>query len=213
MEKNVLAVGAHPDDIEIGCGGTLLSLGKNGYNIYLVIFTNGENWEDKDRNIRIKEQERASSYLNVKKTFYLNYPDGLLNKTPKAIDTLSKIISKINPDLIFTHYYEDNHQDHKSVFEITCSATKNRSILQYESVTSRNFKPNSYYNITSLFSSKIQLVSKHESQVKKYLQRQDPLKEKIELFNKIHGINSGVQYAEAFSIERCLIDKNLLNIS
>ena len=65
---NILAIGAHPDDIEFGCGGTLLRYSKENHNIYMLVLTEGE--VGSDAQFRRKEQENASQFLKAKKLFW-----------------------------------------------------------------------------------------------------------------------------------------------
>ena len=110
--KNILVVGAHPDDIEIGCTGTILKLKDYGKNIYCLIMTNGGNWEKKTYKDRMEEQEESLIKLNVNKVIYGPCNDGKITHTPELIDFISGVIKKYNIDTLITHYKNDTHQDH-----------------------------------------------------------------------------------------------------
>lgn len=207
MRKSVLAIGAHPDDIEIGCGGTLLSLVKKGYDIYLVIMTNGENWQCKTKNVRIVEQEEASRYLLANHTFYLNCRDGYMQKDPTVIDQLTEIIQEVDPQIIFTHYASDYHQDHQTTYQVTSASAKKRTLYLYESVTSQHFNPDTFYDISNEYDHKHHLIGLHHSQIVKYSQRDDSLYSRVRTYNARHGLEIGVEYAGGFVTERAQLDK------
>lgn len=207
MRKSVLAIDAHPDDIEIGCGGTLLSLVKKGYDIYLVIMTNGENWQCKTKNVRVVEQEEASNYLLATQTYYLNSRDGYMQKDPTVIDQLTEIINEVNPELIFTHYYSDYHQDHQTTYQITSASSKKRTLYLYEAVTSKHFIPDTFYDISNEYDRKQHLIGLHHSQIVKYSQRGDSLYSRVRAYNSRHGLEIGTDYAEGFVTERVRLDK------
>lgn len=85
MSKVILAISAHPDDIEFACGGTMFKFAEKGYDIYLVVATNGENgfkisYKPRTERVRIRhlEQLKAAKILGVKNVFFLNYRDGYL---------------------------------------------------------------------------------------------------------------------------------------
>ena len=137
MEKAILAVGAHPDDIEFSCTGTMLKLKEKGYSIYYIIATNGENGfkighKPKKQRIQIrhKEQLNAAKKLGVKEVFFLNYRDGFLIYNNELRKKLVKIIKKVKPEIIFSfdpanRDFESinlNHRDHRNIGEAVFDA-------------------------------------------------------------------------------------------
>lgn len=127
----ILCLGAHSDDIEIGCGGTLLRLIKeyDNLDIHWIVFCSNE----------IRAQEAASSansYLeNVKhKQIIINkYRDGFLPYLGSEVkDYFEHMIKKISPDIIFTHQRNDLHQDHRLVSDLTWNTFRDHLILEYE---------------------------------------------------------------------------------
>jgi len=127
----ILLLGAHADDIEIGCGGTIYNLVSkyNNAEIYWVVFSGNE--------IRHKEAiNSANSYIGntLKKKIILT--DFKENNFPyqgeKIKKYLSNITTKFEPDLIFTPYHKDLHQDHRTISELTLNAFRNHMILEYE---------------------------------------------------------------------------------
>jgi LmbE family N-acetylglucosaminyl deacetylase len=129
---HILCLGAHCDDIEIGCGGAILELLKNNQNIEItwVVFTSSET--------RKKEAELGATLFtnNVKKLSLkiLDFRDGYLPYSGLEVkDAFEKIKQEITPpDLIFTHYRNDLHQDHRLVSELTWNTFRNHLIMEYE---------------------------------------------------------------------------------
>lgn len=188
MSKVILSVSAHPDDIEFAIGGTMFKFSEQGYEIYFVVATNGENGfkiGHKPRNERIKirhnEQLKAAKLLGVKKVFFLNYRDGYLVNNDKLREELVNIIKKVKPDIITTFdpankSFESinlNHRDHRAIGEAVFDAVfaaRNRYMFPGESVAVKYFyffgsdKPNYFENITNYIDKKISLIEAHRSQ-------------------------------------------------
>ncbi len=128
----IILFGAHCDDIEIGCGATILSL-KRKYNFNLsviwTVFTSDQ--------IRKKEAEKsAHSFLQgikEKEVLIFNHQDSYLPVAWKEVKLIfEKLKSDYNPDLIFTHFRNDLHQDHRIINELTWNTYRNHLILEYE---------------------------------------------------------------------------------
>lgn len=127
----VLAMGAHCDDIEIGCGGTILSIikGNPHVNITWIVFSStGKR--------KIEATKGAKLYCENAATFDLkifDFKDGFLPYHGEDLkNTFESLKGEINPDLIFTHYRYDLHQDHRLVSELTWNTFRNHLILEYE---------------------------------------------------------------------------------
>lgn len=163
----ILAIGAHPDDIEIGCGGTLLYLKKKYQaELHILVLTRGEASNDLSVN-REWEQEEASRILGINKRLSAELPDTTID-LKDAITFIEGIIGNVEPDVVFTHYSEDTHQDHRVVAAATVSACKNRgNILYYESISSENFQPTLFVDITQTITKKCEAVQAHASQEKR----------------------------------------------
>ena len=163
----ILAIGAHPDDIEIGCGGTLLYLkAKYQAELHTLILTRGEASNDMPVD-REWEQEESSRILGIDKRFSAGLPDTAIG-LKAAIKFIEDIVGNVEPDVVFTHYGLDTHQDHRVVAEATVSACKNRgNILYYESISSENFQPTLFVDITQNIAQKCEAVQAHASQEKR----------------------------------------------
>jgi LmbE family N-acetylglucosaminyl deacetylase len=137
-KKIILAVGAHPDDIDFSASGTLAKGIKEGATVYYLICTNGNRGSDDPKmthqklaRIRKKEQLAAAKILGVKKVFFLNYEDGQLENSLHLKEKIAKVIRKVRPNIIFTTdptiiYSQKrgyiNHPDHRACGQATLDA-------------------------------------------------------------------------------------------
>jgi LmbE family N-acetylglucosaminyl deacetylase len=126
----VLCLGAHSDDIEIGCGGTLLRL-KAAFSklkFHWVVFSAAE--------IRGQEAAKSADLFTAgreKEIVLKDYRDGFLPYIGSDVkDSFEEIKRRVNPDVIFTHWQEDAHQDHRLVSELTWNTFRDHLILEYE---------------------------------------------------------------------------------
>ena len=100
---NILAIGAHPDDIEFGCGGSLIKYRKKGCDIYLLILTLGELGGDPE--VRRREQFEAKRIIGAKEVFFGGYRDTELTMSLPLIHKIEEVIERVKPSFIFVNYY------------------------------------------------------------------------------------------------------------
>ena len=128
---NILCLGAHCDDIEIGCGGTILKLIEKYQNLvfYWAIFSSNSQREK-------EAYESAKQFLKgaaVKKIAIANFRDGFLPFIAIEVKELfENLKQEFQPDLILTHYRNDIHQDHRLISDLTWNTFRNHLILEYE---------------------------------------------------------------------------------
>ena len=127
----VLCLGAHADDIEIGCGGTMLQLLAQQRNLefHWVVFS--------ARGVRAREARRSARLLLARAgrvhVVVKNFRDGFFPYHAAKIKTFfEKLKATLSPDVIFTHYQADRHQDHRLISELTWNTFRNHLILEYE---------------------------------------------------------------------------------
>ena len=163
----ILAIGAHPDDIEIFMFGFLCSCQKIGYKISTVIATDGSlggnNEDNKLIENRKKESQIGLSKLGI--PLFLNIPDGSLgNETIHKI-IIKNSIQKVNPDLIVTHYYKDYHSDHVNLSKIVKNVAGHYiPILYCDTMMGIDFNPTYYIDISKYMIEKIKSISSHITQ-------------------------------------------------
>lgn len=108
---NILALGPHPDDVEIGMGGTALILRAAGHGVTFCDLTNGEPTPIGTSERRAREAQAAASLLGVKR-ITLEFPNRYLEDTIEARNRVAEVIREVRPDLLFVPYWEDAHPDH-----------------------------------------------------------------------------------------------------
>ena len=195
--KVVLAVGAHPDDIELGSGGTIYKAVQNGSNVIALYMTRGGRTADTD--LRVRESTDAMNILGVKDVFFENFPDTEIPESFEAINCLEQYAIKHKPDIVLTHSINDTHQDHRKVAWLSMSAFRNvPKVLAFESprVRSAAFLPTYFVDITGCVDKKWEALRYHVSQnEKRYLAYESMVN-----LASFRGSQVGVGAAEAFEI-------------
>ena len=128
---NVLCLGAHCDDIEIGCGATLRSAisAMPDVNVHWQVFTSTPTRKEE----AIQGAKTFCEGAKALEIEILDFRDGYLPYAGSAVkEAFEEIKSRFSPDLIFTHYREDMHQDHRKISELTWNTFRNHLILEYE---------------------------------------------------------------------------------
>jgi LmbE family N-acetylglucosaminyl deacetylase len=194
MWERVLAIGAHPDDIEFGCGGALLRHAAQGASITLVVVSDGARGGDAVE--RAAEQERAAELLGAK-VVMLRLPDGRLGPVHQVVDLLEAEIAHAAPDLVYTHLPEDTHQDHVTTHRATRIATRRlANVLLFESPRSALLSSGIAVNISPVLREKVALLSAHASQVRG---RTELDAEAVRARALLHGTRFGCGFAEIFT--------------
>ena len=202
---NILAIGAHPDDIEYGCAGTLIKYAERGHHIYLMVLTSGQ--EGGSGEIRKQEQENAAELMSVQKIFWGGYHDTQLPLNKELIEKIEEVLGEVNPDLILVNYGDDTHQDHRILTQATMSATRYvRNVLFFEVPTTQNFNPQVYVDISDTLERKSQVLNAHASQVMKTNIEDMYIIELAQANATFRGIQGRVKFAEAFAPLRLFIN-------
>jgi N-acetylglucosamine malate deacetylase 1 len=163
----ILAIGAHPDDIEIFMYGFLAICRDRGDDIFLAIATDGAAggvFKGKQlANQRKKEAIKGLQLLG--KPFFFEFPDGQLDTIRDAKVKIITFINKIQPDLIITHSHKDYHPDHRALSLLVKSSCSFKYPLIYcETLMGVNFKPDIYFDISKYFKEKKDAILAHKSQ-------------------------------------------------
>ena len=199
----VMAIGAHPDDIELGMGGTLIKHIKRGDEVIYVVLSKGEKSGNPDK--RERELMDVIKYLGIKKYALGDFPDTYFPKYFHEIkDYLEDLIRKYNPRRIYTHSLNDVHQDHSTVARASIIAgRKVGEILCYMGPTNYNrFKPTYFVDISDVINEKIKLLKFHSSQLDKYYANPEYVLGLCRAF----GYMSMREYAEGFEVIRFIED-------
>jgi LmbE family N-acetylglucosaminyl deacetylase len=200
---NILAVGPHPDDIEIGCGGTLLKYARKGHNVYLLILTGG--CFGGDPCVRMDEQKKVADFMNIKELFWGGFKDTELVDNRDLILKIDEVIKKVKPDTVLINYPDDIHQDHRAAANAGVSATRYiKEVLFYEVPTTRNFEPDIFVDIQDILDDKLELLRLHASQIDKTRVENLTILESASSCATFRGYQGRVKYAEGFKALRIL---------
>lgn len=216
---NVLAIGCHPDDIEIACSGTLAKCVKRGDKVTVCHVANGNMGHeiikpDELREMRAKEAKKAGSLAGID-VVTLDIGDLLINGSDYTQrDKLIELIRKVQPDFIITHGPTDYMPDHVEVSKLVFDASFCVSVPQYgngpkapvvpvyymDNLAGVNFNPTEYVDITDEIDLKLEMLECHVSQLK-WMRDHDGIDfaEFVKSCSRFRGLQCGVQYAEAFS--------------
>lgn len=215
----ILAIGAHPDDVEFYCGGTLAVYSGNGHEIIMAHISNGDKGNmhimpEEMAEIRRKESENAGALINAK-VISAELRDAELEENLQNRTIIIDIIRLADPDVIITHYPEDYHADHRivsrlvidasfmaSVPHITTTAAAIHKVPQIyfmETYTGINFQPQEYVDITDTFDTKMEIAKKHHSQIE-WVKSHDnvDILDYLHITSRFRGFQCGVKYAEGF---------------
>lgn len=217
----VLAIGAHPDDVEILCAGTLFRCRARGDKVSLCILTDGSAGHkklgsEKLARIRKKEAEAGAKFLGAD-FYWLGLPDEMLFDDEATRLQLIEVIRKAKPDLIFCHCGNDYHPDHQAGFRLAFSAgfiatlknVKTNSpalkkvpyLYEMDSLTGIGFEPLEYVDISESLGQKLKMLKHHKSQLK-FLEEHFGIKvlEMVQVQAQFRGYQAGVKYAEGFRL-------------
>jgi len=209
---NILAIGAHWDDIELGCGLTLKKLKDKGHNIFTVVICSSQYGVDIDEGM--KESEALECGL---KSFELigadhitteKEPNSQLTYNKKTMQVLEKIANKNKIDTIFTHWFGDVNTDHKTTWEISRTSFRNvKNFLMYQSNSYGDginiFKPNFYVTFNKEeYNFKEKILSQYTTE---WNRRQNRWTREIFERERYWGHISANDYAEGFQITK-LVD-------
>ena len=203
---NILAIGSHFDDVEIGCGGSLINFRKKGHKIHLIVVTNSEYTNFNGSIIRSKEQALnegvcAANILGVTSFVNMDYACKTVKCDKSLIEGLNSLIDRVSPDLIFTHWYGDLHEDHYEVARASLVATRHYPcVLTYRSNwyhASSLYNGRFYVDITDTIDAKSNLMRLHEVE---YKRRGEAWIDFMRARAKEAGLRIGVPYAEEFEV-------------
>ena len=207
----ILAMGAHPDDMELEAGGTLSKLALNGYELYHLVLTSGEyrgmNGERYTRETLQSEAEQAAKVLGIKEIIFLDYTPTKLPSDGKIISEVDQIVDRIQPDILISHHPFDSHQDHKAAAEIMFAVSRKgrvKNVLSSSPLPYRPnvfaFRPQFFVDISSTIDTKLEAIRCYKSQYEKF--GKENLIDRIKSLAQIYGWAMGYEFAECFEVIR-----------
>jgi len=160
----VLAVGAHPDDVEIGCGGILLRHRAAGHAVSVLTLTGGEQGGEAEQ--RAKESHAAAELLGAQ-LFMLKLTDTTITEHGPTIAEISEIVAQVKPTTIYTHTPRDVHQDHRNAHNATLVAARQvPRIYAYQSPSSTvEYRPTRFVSVDDFIDGKLETIRAYGSQV------------------------------------------------
>ena len=175
---DILAFGAHPDDVELGCGGTILSHINAGRKIGIVDLTKGEMGTRGTTEIREKEAEAAANILGVEFRMNLNLPDGFLENSKESKMEIVRLIRQYQPEIVLATAVEDRHPDHGTAAQLVSDSCFISGLRKVEIEGLEAWRPKSVYHyiqfkdivpsvvvdISNFYEQKMEAVRAHKSQ-------------------------------------------------
>ena len=229
MKYDVLAISAHPDDIEIAMGGTTALLSEQGYKLLIVNLCDGEPTRHAERGIRLQQAEQAARILGVDFTM-LNFQDRLITDTIESRLQVSRLIRKHQPRWVFSTTECGVHPDHKAIRDITDGAIFYARLPKWEDVPGGEILADTepweierlffYYcrmepvwnrfdfaiDVTSVYEKKRQAMAAYQSV---FSGKQAQMLPRVENADRYFGGMVGVEYAEVFRCRSPLLINDL----
>jgi LmbE family N-acetylglucosaminyl deacetylase len=198
--KSILAIGAHPDDLELSCFGFLAKMQKSGSKINAFIVS-PDSFSGKLLPYRIEESKQSFNLL-PDVNLILRYKNDIKEQNYSELsDQIRQLVIDNGIDTVLVHYNKDTMQEHRLLHEITLTALRRLavSVIQYRSISSYDFISNMMVDISNEYDIKKEAIKKHISQKDKpYMSDKS-----IETFNKNWNAESvGIKYCEEFNILR-----------
>ena len=233
MKTDILAIGAHPDDIELGCGGTIAKLISEGKKVVIVDLTQGELGTRGTNFTRAEEAAEASKILGISKRENLKMKDGFLLNSEEYQMQIVKMIRKYQPEIIFANAIDDRHPDHAKAAKLVSDACFLSGLVKIETVFEgenqkpwrpkqifhyiqwKNVEPDFVVDISDFMDKKIEACLAYKTQFydPNSTEPVTPITTKDFLESLTYraqdlGRLSGVQYAEGFTTEKLIALKN-----
>jgi LmbE family N-acetylglucosaminyl deacetylase len=222
VNMHVLAVGAHPDDLEVLCAGTLARYAQDGHQVIMCVATDGTAGHMVIKPPELAQIRRweagASAEIIGAEFIWLGFPDGLIFNNRETRLAFADAIRQARPDVIITHTPDDYHPDHGMVSRLVFDASFIASLPNIETahpvhpvvpplyymdtLAGKGFHPREYVDITATMEVKRRMLACHESQYR-WLKDHDniDIMEFMEGVARTRGFQCGVLYAEGFSCE------------
>ena len=237
MKVDILAIGAHPDDVELGCGGTLAKLISQGKTVAIIDLTRGELGTRGTEHTRKQESEEASRKLGICCRKNLEMNDGFIQNAKELQLKVVEQIRKFQPDIVFANALEDRHPDHAKAAKLVSDACFLSGLTKIEThyenhqqeawrpkqlfhyIQWKNIKPDFVVDISDFIEKKVEVCMAYKTQF--YDPKSDepmtPIATKDFLESLTYraqdlGRLSGCKYAEGFNSEKLLAIKNFEGI-
>ncbi len=223
MSLDVLAIAAHPDDIEQTCGGTLIKMAEMGYRTGALDLTAGDMGTRGTPERRIAESEIAGQHMLLKWRGNLHFPDARLENTITARMTLAMKIRELRPRVVILPYWEARHPDHYRAAEIgfeACFLSGLKKLDEY-SEAHRPFKilyssiyaevkPSFIVDVSAQFERRMTALLSYASQYGETMEggtlfpNEQEIRERLGAVARFYGNLIGVRYGEPFVVKEAI---------
>ncbi|MCG6167615.1 PIG-L family deacetylase [Leptospira sp. FAT2] len=205
----ILAIGAHFDDVELGCGGALLKWKSEGHHVAIYVATKSGYESESGNVIRSNSdalREGKESALKIgAELFEGNFPTFHIEANEGLHKSLLNVLDHCSPDLLLVHWNGDVHHDHRVLADATLHVSKRvRKIIFYRSnwyQSAQNFTANYFVDITAYLDQKVELIKIHQSEFKRTFGKWERY---IKSQAEYYGFIAGCSYAEGFHVLRWL---------
>ncbi|MBN2565115.1 MAG: PIG-L family deacetylase [Candidatus Eisenbacteria bacterium] len=218
---NVLAIGAHPDDIELSCGGTLAKYSRAGNAVSMAIVCNGvagRGDRAPEEIVRVRREGSTSAAAVIgASVFHLGYPDHAVPVDEDIKIAITEVIRQARPLVVISHAPEDCYLDHERVSQLVeeciylapypevetdSPPLTDLPLLYYmDTVTGLGFEPEEFVDVTDVFDLKRQMLGCHQTQFEiQPSDTSDSPPQMMEVAARFRGIQCGVRYAEGFRV-------------
>ena len=209
---NVMAIGAHPDDIEFGCSGTLIKHKERGDTVVYVCMTSTESKSGTSGNIlrsleQLKSEVKCSTELiECDYVEFARFTDLHVPFNFESVSVLDGMMQTYKIDTVYTHWAGDSNQDHIATYKATMAAARYvPNVFCYEQIplprhTENEMNINYYNDITDFMDAKIEVAKCHKSQIKKYGEAGFDVPYRLKILAEYRGIQANCKYAEGFHL-------------
>ena len=238
MKLDILAIGVHPDDVELSCSGTLLRQISLGHSVGLLDLTKGELGTRGNAQIRTEEAMHAAALMGALVREQLDLADGFFLQNEENLRKIVRIIRRHQPEIVLCNAIEDRHPDHARAAKLAADACFLSGLLKVETIDNdgdvqavwhpkavyhyiqdRALKPDFAVDISDFLNKKFELIMAYKSQFFDPLSTEpatpisgqsflDALRGK----DSVYGRYIGVEYAEGFTAARTVGVKNLYDL-
>ncbi|MGD9488951.1 MAG: bacillithiol biosynthesis deacetylase BshB1 [Calditrichaceae bacterium] len=232
MNLNILAFGAHPDDVELFCSGTLIKMTDLGYSAGIIDMTRGELSTRGNPETRSGEAEKAASIINARIRVNVELPDGDIVNNRSNRMKIIELLRFYKPEIVILPYWEDRHPDHVNASELLKAACFQSGLAKINSGTEPHrpeymlyyfnhavAQPSFVVDISDEFDRKMKAIKSYGSQFHNPASNEPEtyissrlFMESVETRAKYFGFQIGVTYGEPFVIESVLKVNNLFDI-
>jgi LmbE family N-acetylglucosaminyl deacetylase len=217
--RRILAIGAHPDDIDLGCAGTLARCVERGDSVTIAVACLGDSAScglPPDELARVRSREAAASAAVLGADLIeMGLPDGGVQRTPAVRDLFTDVIRRARPDVLITHFHSDYGSDHNNALTLAVDAALNAIVGRFktahapipkqplifmmEPLSGYGFQPQVYVDISGTFAVKRKMLACHTSQFK-WMRRYGGMdfQNYIDVVARFRGYQCGVERAEGF---------------